>query len=93
VIVSFACRQTEMIFRRLRPKRLPLEIARLALRKLVMLDSAARLDDLRVPPGNRLEALKSDRRGQFSIRVNDRWRICFLWREGNAYEVEMVDYH
>jgi proteic killer suppression protein len=58
-----------------------------------MLDSAARLEDLRVPPGNRLEALRGDRQGQHSIRVNDRWRICFTWRDGNAHGVEMVDYH
>jgi len=93
VIASFACRRTETLFQRLRPKRFPLEILRVALRKLVMLDSAARLEDLRVPPGNRLEALRGDRQGQHSIRVNDRWRICFTWRDGNAYEVEMVDYH
>lgn len=93
MIVSFACRQTQRLFRRLRPKRFPLEILRVALRKLVMLDSAARLEDLRVPPGNRLEALRGDRQGQHSIRVNDRWRICFTWRDGNAHGVEMVDYH
>lgn len=93
MIASFACRQTELLFRRLRPKRFPPEIMRVALRKLVMLDSAARLEDLRVPPGNRLEALRGDRQGQHSIRVNERWRVCFTWREGNAYQVEMVDYH
>jgi len=63
------------------------------LRKLVQLDAAERLEDLRVPPGNRLEALKGDRRGQQSIRVNDQWRICFRWADGDAYEVEIVDYH
>jgi proteic killer suppression protein len=64
-----------------------------ARRKLAQLHFAGILDDLRIPPGNRLEALKADRRGQYSIRINDRFRICFVWREGNAYEVEIVDYH
>jgi proteic killer suppression protein len=64
-----------------------------ALRKLRMLDAAARLDDLRVPPGNRLERLRGDRAGQYSIRINDQWRICFRWHGGDAYEVEIVDYH
>ena len=68
-------------------------IAKVARRKLRQLEIACRLDDLRVPPGNRLEALKGDRVGQFSIRVNDRWRICFRWSEGVAYDVELVDYH
>jgi proteic killer suppression protein len=68
-------------------------LARVAYRKLVMLDSAANLSDLRVPPGNRLEALKGDRLGQYSIRINDQWRVCFAWHEGNAHEVEIVDYH
>jgi proteic killer suppression protein len=63
------------------------------LRKLVQLEGADRLDDLRIPPGNRLEALKYDRQGQHSIRVNDQWRICFRWSEGDAYDVEIVDYH
>ncbi len=63
------------------------------LRKLVAIDAAERLDDLRVPPGNRLEKLHGDRAGQHSIRANDQWRICFRWQEGNAYEVEIVDYH
>jgi proteic killer suppression protein len=64
-----------------------------ALRKLRMLDAAARLDDLRVPPGNRLERLRGDRAGQYSIRINDQWRICFRWHGGDVYEVEIVDYH
>ena len=66
---------------------------RVALRKLLILHAADSLDDLRVPPGNRLEALKGDRRGQHSIRVNQQWRICFVWRQGNAFQVEIVDYH
>lgn len=65
----------------------------MALRKLRMLDAAARLEDLRAPPGNRLERLRGDRAGQFSIRINDQWRICFHWLEGDAYDVEIVDYH
>jgi proteic killer suppression protein len=65
----------------------------MALRKLRMLDAAMRLSDLRVPPGNRLERLRGDRAGQHSIRINDQWRICFRWHEGDAYDVEIVDYH
>ena len=65
----------------------------MALRKLRMLDAATRLDDLRVPPGNRLEALKGARAGQFSIRINDQWRVCFRWQNGHAYDVEIADYH
>ena len=65
----------------------------MALRKLRMLDAATRLDELRVPPGNRLEALKGDRAGQFSIRINDQWRVCFRWQDGHAYDVEIADYH
>ena len=66
---------------------------RVALRKLRMLDAAEKLDDLRVPPGNRLERLRGDRSGQHSIRINDQWRICFRWQAGDAYDVEIVDYH
>lgn len=77
-----------------RTKPLPASgLYRVALRKLWMLHSAAALDDLRVPPGNRLEALKGDRRGQFSIRINQQYRVCFLWAEGHAHEVAIVDYH
>ena len=73
---------------------MPWAVARqVALRKLVMLDGAATLEDLRVPPGNRLEALKGDRMGQHSIRINDQFRVCFFWKDGNAYEVEITDYH
>ena len=68
-------------------------IERAALRKLDMLDAAVEITSLRAPPGNRLEPLRGDRQGQFSIRVNDRWRVCFAWHEGNAYDVEIVDYH
>lgn len=71
----------------------PANLRRVALRKLLMLDGAATLEDLRVPPGNRLEALTGDRRGQYSIRINDQFRICFVWKDSNAFEVEITDYH
>lgn len=74
-------------------RRLPKDIEHVALRKLVMLDSATGVDDLRAPSGNRLEKLVGNRAGQYSIRVNDQWRICFAWRDGDAFDVEMVDYH
>lgn len=93
VIRSFADRDTERLFARTPGRRFPAELHRVMLRKLVQLDAAERLDDLRVPPGNRLEARRGDRHGQYSIRVNDRWRVCFRWRFGGAREVEIVDYH
>jgi proteic killer suppression protein len=93
VIRSFRDRDAERLFERQRIKRLGPEVQRVALRKLRMLDAAVGLEDLRVPPGNRLERLRGDRAGQHSIRVNDRWRICFRWRNGDAYDVEIVDYH
>lgn len=70
-----------------------MQVQRVALRKLVILDGAESLEDLRVPPSNRLEKLSGDRRGQYSIRINDQWRICFVWKDGDAYEVEITDYH
>jgi toxin HigB-1 len=75
------------------PKGFPAEILRVAIRKLTMIDNAHVLDDLRSPPGNRLEALKGNRQGQHSIRINDQWRICFIWKDGGAEDVEIVDYH
>jgi proteic killer suppression protein len=93
VIQSFADRETERLFARERVRRFPADLLRAMLKKLVMLDAAEQLDDLRVPPGNRLEKLARDRAGQYSIRVNDQWRVCFRWREGHAYDVEIVDYH
>lgn len=75
------------------PKGFPSQIARVARRKLTALDFARRLDDLRSPPGNRLEALSGGRSGQHSIRVNNQWRVCFVWRDGDVYDVEIVDYH
>lgn len=93
MIRTFADRDTERLFDRRRTRRLGSDVQRLARRKLLILDAAERLEDLRVPPGNRLEKLKGGRRGQHSIRINDRWRICFRWRNGDAYDVEIVDYH
>ena len=93
MIQSFACADTERLFHRERPKRFPQSIHRVAFRKLRMLHRARTLQDLRAPPGNRLEPLKGDRRGQYSIRVNDRFRVCFTWRSGDAFGVEIVDYH
>ena len=93
MIRSVACSDTEKLFRRERVRRFPANIHRVALRKLRMLHRAAALQDLRVPPGNRLEPLKGDRKGRHSIRVNDQYRICFVWKSGDAWDVEIVDYH
>ena len=93
VIQSFRDKDTEKLFRRERAKDIAPGIQRVALRKLVQLDAAAQLQDLKVPPGNRLEALSGGRAGQFSIRINDQWRICFVWKDGHAHQVEIVDYH
>ncbi|HEX2256315.1 MAG TPA: type II toxin-antitoxin system RelE/ParE family toxin [Afifellaceae bacterium] len=93
MIVGFADRETQLIWSGRRSRRLPPEIQPAALRKLRLLNRAARLDDLRVPPGNRLEGLAGDRAGQYSIRINQRWRICFRWTEGGPDDVAIVDYH
>jgi toxin HigB-1 len=93
VIRSFSGKAAEEIWHGRAVRQLSLEIQSAARRKLRMLNNAQNLQDLRVPPGNRLEALKGDRGGQFSIRVNDQWRICFEWQEGDAFAVEIVDYH
>ena len=93
MIRTFRDRETERVFRRERPRKFSADVARRALIKLDMLDAAESLTDLRVPPGNRLEKLSGDRRGQFSIRINDQWRVCFRWIDGEAYDVEIVDYH
>ena len=93
MIRSFADNETEKLFRRERIRRLPPDIQRTALRKLVQLAAVVTLEDLRVPPGNRLEALSGDRIGQHSIRINDQWRVCFVWTAGGAEGVEIVDYH
>jgi proteic killer suppression protein len=93
VIVSFACKETGRIWREERSRRLPPGIQQKALDRLQLLHGATRLEDLRVPPGNRLEALRGDRAGQHSLRLNDQWRLCFRWQAGNAHDVEIVDYH
>ncbi len=93
MIKSFRDKETEALFLRQVSRRVPSDLFRMAWRKLAILDAAEQLEDLRIPPGNRLEKLSGDREGQHSIRINDRWRICFQWREGNAYAVEIVDYH
>ncbi len=93
MIVSFASRETELIWSGRRSRKLPGDIQSIALRKLRMLNQARILSDLRVPPANRLEALHGDREGQHSIRINDQWRICFRWSENGASDVEIVDYH
>lgn len=93
MIKSFADKPTAAIFLGHAVRDLPPQIQRRVRAKLLAIDSASRIDDLRVPPGNRLEALSGRRRGQFSIRVNDQWRICFVWRDNEAWDVEIVDYH
>jgi proteic killer suppression protein len=93
MIRSFRDRKTEEVFRRERVRALHPYVQRLAQRKLVILDAAESLQDLRLPPGNRLERLSGDRAGQHSIRVNSQWRICFYWRDGDAHDVEIADYH
>jgi toxin HigB-1 len=93
MIRSFACHETEKLFDDQSSRRLPTQIQRVARRKLLLLHQARSLNDLRVPYGNHLEALKDDRAGQHSIRVNDQWRICFRWRGQDALDVEIVDYH
>lgn len=93
MIISFRDEATRQIWEGRVSRRLPHDIQAAARRKLRMLNNAARLDDLRIPPANRLEALKGKRKGQFSIRINDQWRICFTWSDGRAGDVEIVDYH
>jgi proteic killer suppression protein len=93
MIKSFRCREARRLFEGRFSRRLPADIQRIAARKLEMLHAAGQLDSLRIPPANRLERLKGDRSGQYSIRINDQWRLCFAWRDGHAYKVEIVDYH
>lgn len=92
MIVSFVDKATEKLFQGHRVGAF-IAFERAALRKLAMIDAAVRIEDLRVPPGNRLEALKGDRSGQYSVRINDQWRVCFRWKGGDAHDVEIVDYH
>lgn len=93
MIRSFTNPEVEKIWSGLASRKYPAAMQLVARRKLRMLNAAAELDDLRIPPGNRLEALKGDRRGQYSIRINDQWRLCFRWKSGDVYDVEIVDYH
>ncbi len=93
MIRSFRDRETEKVFNREPSRRWSRDLQRVARRKLLMLEAAETLADLRVPPGNRLEKLSGDREGQYSIRINDQWRICFRWSEGDAHDVEIIDYH
>lgn len=93
MIRSFRCPDTARVFRREQVRAFPPDIQQRAYRKLALLATAARLDDLRALPGNRLEALRGDRAGQHSVRINDQWRVCFVWHDGGAEQVEIVDYH
>lgn len=93
MIKSFRDKETEKIYNRERSRGYPYDIQRISLKKLWMIDAATDINTLKVPPENRLEVLKGDRMGTFSIRINDRWRICFKWSDNNAYDVEIVDYH
>ena len=93
MIVDFRCKETGRIWQGLFSRKLPQDIQKTALRKLRMLHNARVLEDLRVPPNNQLEALKGDRQGQHSVRINDQWRICFVWTEGGPANVQIVDYH
>ena len=93
MIESFADKATAAVFKGLHVRRLPQEIQAIARRKLKLIDAVSRIEELRIPPGNRLEQLSGNRAGQWSIRINDQWRICFGWRDGKAEDVEIVDYH
>ena len=93
MIKSFADAETQKVFDRQFSKKLPGDIQSVALRKLRMLNNAHAINDLRSPPANRLEKLGGDREGQYSIRINDQWRVCFVWQDGDAHEVGIVDYH
>ena len=93
MIRNFIDREAGKLWNGTPGRKLPADIQQVARRKLRMLNNAASLDDLRIPPANRLEALKGDRKGRYSIRINDQWRICFRWKAGDAHDVEIVDYH
>jgi len=93
MIQSFKCEDTARLFRREPVRRLPPDIRQTALRKLLLLHAAKAVEELRIPPGNRLERLKESRAGAWSIRVNNQWRVCFIWDGSNAHDVEIVDYH
>lgn len=93
MITTFLCKESEKIFSRIFSKKLPHDIHRGAYKKLLMLDAAKHLDDLKIPPANRLEKLSGDREGAYSIRINQQYRVCFQWKNGNAENVEIIDYH
>jgi proteic killer suppression protein len=93
MIKSFKSKETEKVFQRFFSRQLPQNIQKTAYRRLAILHSAKELKDLLLPPSNRLEKLSGNRQGQHSIRINDQWRVCFIWQDGDAYEVEIVDYH
>jgi proteic killer suppression protein len=93
MIKTFASKETQKLFQREVSRVLPMDIQRKARQKLEILDAAEKLDDLKVPPGNRLEKLSGNREGQHSIRINQQWRVCFRWKNGDCYDVEIVDYH
>ena len=93
MIQTFKNKETEKKFNREYSKKLPTDIQRVAMKKLWMIDATPDINSLRIPPGNRLELLHGDREGQYSIQINEQWRICFLWRDGNSYDVEIVDFH
>ena len=93
MIKSFKNKETEKVYLREVSGKLPIDIQQIALRKLRMINNAKNLNDLRIPPVNRLEKLKGNREGQYSIRINDQWRVCFVWQEGEIYDVEITDYH
>nr|WP_041855842.1 type II toxin-antitoxin system RelE/ParE family toxin [Candidatus Koribacter versatilis] len=93
MIVSFKDPDARLLYETGKSRRIPATLRKAAMRKLVTLNNVDELDHLEIPPGNRLEPMKGDRTGQHSIRINDQFRVCFIWRDGNAYEVEIVDYH
>lgn len=93
MIEDFKCRETEKIFHRQFSRKLPTNIQKITFRKLRMLNRSSTIQDLKVPTANRLKSLSGKRKGQYSIRINDQWRICFKWQNGNVYDVEIVDYH
>jgi proteic killer suppression protein len=93
MIKTFKCKETEKIFNRSYSKKLPRDIQRIAFRKLRMIERSKTLTDLKIPPANRLKMLSGQRKGQYSIRINDQWRVCFIWIDNNALEVEITDYH
>lgn len=93
MIKTIKCKETQKIYEMENAWKLPKNIHQRAYKKLLMLNNAASIEDLRLPPSNHLEKLSGDREGQYSIRINDKWRLCFIWRENDAYEIEIVDYH